>query len=338
MNYDPAPTLEPTGEFLRRRGLAYRDQRILVTGPTPSQVSGGAIAPTFRLDIQPDAELACALMQKDKQAVALVNFGDDPIPSLELLERLGELHPGCIKVALVQTDSTELYFTAVQRGIIDILLGKDASEEELELSLAAAVERSVRERAAAGLLLEVSEKHTDLARKMESTSAALFEATERLGRMNVADASTGLYGMAYFQNTWRREMARSTRYGRPLALMVMDLDGRPGEEAHSADALRGTATFLLESIRDVDFVARFGNEGFCIILPECGKQDAVELADRLREAFGERAQSGALQGLSLTIAVVACPEDESSAAGMTRLADGALRSAMASGRDQVVSA
>ena len=337
MNYDPAPTLEPTGEFLHRRGLAYRDLRILVTGATPEQFADGAIAPTFRLDIQPDAELACALIQKNKQAVALVNFGDDPIPSLQLLERLGDLHPACIKVALVKTDSTELFFAAVQRGIIDILLNADASEEELELTLAAAVERSVRERAATGLLKEVSEKHAELTRRMETTSAALFDATERLARMSVADRSTGLYGMAYFQNTWRREMARSTRYGRPLSLMVMDLDRPTSGEGVDDDALRATGTFLLESIRDVDFVARFGSEGFCIILPECGKADAVDLADRLREAFVKKSIAGPEGPLSLTVAVVACPEDESSAGAMIRLADGTLRAAMANGKNQVVS-
>ena len=337
MNYDPAPTLEPTGEFLHRRGLAYRDLRILVTGPTPEQVKDGAIAPTFRLDIQPDAELACALIQKNKQAVALVNFGSDPIPSLQLIERLGDLHPACIKVALVKTESTELFFAAVQRGIIDILLNADASEEELELALAAAVERSVRERAATGLLKEVSEKHAELTRRMETTSAALFDATERLARMNVADRSTGLYGMAYFQNTWRREMTRSTRYGRPLSLMVMDLDRPVSGEGPDDDALRATGTFLLESIRDVDFVARFGSEGFCIILPECGKADAMDLANRLREAFVNKSIAGPEGPLSLTVAVVACPEDESSAGAMVRLADSTLRAAMAGGKNQVIS-
>jgi diguanylate cyclase (GGDEF)-like protein len=338
MNYDPVPTLEPTGEFLRRRGLAYRDLRVLVTGSTPAQINEGNIDQTFRLDIQPQADLACALLQSEKHAVALVTIDSDIIPSLNLLERMGELHPGCIKVALAKTDSTEFYFAAVQRGVIDILLGADASEAEVELALASAIERSVRERAAAGLLKELGDERAELGRRMESTTQALFEATERLDRMNVADRSTGLYGMAYFQNTWRREMARSTRYGRPLALMVMDLDLPEPSIEPDGDALRATGTFLLESIRDVDFVARFGAEGFCIILPECGKTDAIELADRLRQAFRDRAEGPALAGLSLSIAVAACPEDESSAAAMIRLADAALRAAMASGRDQVVPA
>ena len=338
MNYDPAPTLEPTGEFLRRRGLAYRDLRILVAGSTPDAVDTGTIDQTFRLDIQPDHDLACALLQKEKQSVVLVELGADPIPSLELLERLGELHPGCIKVALAKTDSTELYFPAVQRGVIDIVLGADASEAELELALASGVERSVRERAAASLLQEVTAEREELARRMEGTTQALFEANERLGRMSVADTSTGLYGMSYFQNTWRREMARSTRYGRPLALMVMDLD-RPSDSSEpSTDALRATGTFLLESIRDVDFVARFREEGFCVILPECGKSDALDLAERLRQAFVERAGSAELADLTLTIAVAACPEDESSAAAMIQAADSALRGAMASGSNQVVPA
>jgi diguanylate cyclase (GGDEF)-like protein len=338
MSYDPVPTLEPTGEFLRRRGLAYRDLRILVAGTTPAVISAGTIEQTFRLDIQPDRELACALLQKEKQAVVLVALDADPIPGLELLERLGEVHPGCIKVALLSTHSTEMFFPAVQRGVIDILLGADASEAEIELVLASAVERSTRERASAGLLNDVSTEREELARRIETTTQALFEANERLDRMNAADASTGLYGMTYFQHTWRREMTRSTRYGRPLSLMVMDLDHSVDAPKLSNDTLRATGTFLLESIRDVDFVARFRSEGFCIILPECGKSDALELAQRLCTAFANNDSAPGLSNLTLSIAVVSCPEDESSAAAMIQTADAALRAAMASGSNQVVPA
>jgi diguanylate cyclase (GGDEF)-like protein len=338
MNHDPVPTLEPTGEFLRRRGLAYRDLRVLIAGNTPDVISTGTIGQTFRLDIQPDRELACALLQKEKQAVALVALEADPIPGLELLERLGEVHPGCIKVALVSTNNTEMFFPAVQRGVIDILLGANTSEAELELVLASAVERSTRERAAAGLLKDVSDEREELARRIETTTQALFEANERLDRMNAADASTGLYGMTYFQHTWRREMTRSTRYGRPLSLMVMDLDRGANSQELSTEALRDTGTFLLESIRDVDFVARFRSEGFCIILPECGKSDALDLAQRLCDAFASNNSTASLTDLTLSIAVVSCPEDESSAAAMIQTADAALRAAMASSSNQVVPA
>ena len=241
-------------------------------------------------------------------------------------------------MALVSTSDTEMFFPAVQRGVIDILLGTNTSEAELELVLASAVERSTRERAAAGLLKDVSDEREELARRIETTTQALFEANERLDRMNAADASTGLYGMTYFQHTWRREMTRSTRYGRPLSLMVMDLDHRANSPELSTEALRDTGTFLLESIRDVDFVARFRSEGFCIILPECGKSDALELAQRLCAAVASNNSTASLTDLTLSIAVVSCPEDESSAAAMIQTADAALRAAMASSSNQVVPA
>ena len=84
-------------------------------------------------------------------------------------------------------------------------------------------------------------------------------------------------------------------------------------------------------------MGRFRDEGFAVILPECGKADGLDLAERLRLAFEQQATSGPLAGQTLSIALVACPEDESSAGAMTGLADRCLREGMARGRNQVLS-
>ena len=328
-----APSLEPTGDFLRRRGLAYRSVRILAAGPGLEPVTESGVGKTFHLDVLTDENAAAALLQREQQAVIVARVGSEP-EGTALLERLGELAPSAVKVAYAEASSPEALFPFVQRGVIDLLIPSSASAAELELALTSAVERATRERASAGLLEDLRTDHAELNRKLESTTRELKTTTERLERMSVADSETGLYGMSYFSHTWRREMARSTRYGRPLALMVLDLDER--STADSA-CLRAAGTFLLESIRDVDFVGRFRDEGFAVILPECGKADGLDLAERLRLAFEEQAKSGPLAGQTLSIALVACPEDESSAGAMTGLADRCLREGMARGRNQVLS-
>lgn len=335
---DRPPVLEATGEFLMRRQLEYRDLRVLVAGDAPELLSEAQVTQTFAFDVQPNLDLAAALLQKLGHSVVLVPLGDDQAAAMQLLERINEIRPGASKVVLGSPSDPTGMFQAVQRGVVDYLLPAGTSRAELEIILASAIERSVRDGAAADLLTEVSREREELATKLERQSQALYEASSRLDRMNVADASTGLYGHSYFRNTWRREMARSTRYGRPLALMVLDLDrGAEGDDPSDA-ALRATGSFLLESIRDVDFVARFRSEGFAVILPECNKNDALELAERLRERFAAANDDAAGGELSMTIAVAACPEDESSAPGMVQAADSALRAAMASGGNQVVPA
>ena len=332
------PVLEETGEFLQRRQNEYRDLRVLVAGEPPSVLDEPSVTQTFAFDVQPDHDLAAALLQKKGQDVALVPIAGDCAPELDLLERLNEICPGTVKVVLGTTDDPAALFRAVQRGVVDYLLPATSNRAELEIVLASAIERAVRDRAATGLLTEVSRDREELARKMESSSQALYRARGQVDRMKVTDSDTGLYGNAYFKTTWRREMARSVRYGRSLALMVLDIDlETPGEDL-SIELLRAAGTFLLESIRDVDFVARFRDEGFAMILPECNKSDALELAERLRERFGAEGSAGPLADRTVTIAVAACPEDESSAPAMIDAADSALRSAMSSGRNQVIPA
>lgn len=101
------------------------------------------------------------------------------------------------------------------------------------------------------------------------------------------DQMTGLLNHGCFKEHLNRQFQEARRYGRPLSLIMIDLDffkrindtyGHPaGDEIlmRVADAVRGTT-------RDCDYPSRYGGEELAILLPETTEEQARVLAERLR--------------------------------------------------------
>jgi diguanylate cyclase (GGDEF)-like protein len=103
------------------------------------------------------------------------------------------------------------------------------------------------------------------------------------------DALTGLHNRRYFHETLAREVARAQRYGRRLALVVLDLDDfkaindRIGHLAGDA-VLAETAERVRSVVRTADVACRVGGDEFAVILPESTAEEADQLYRRLRGA------------------------------------------------------
>lgn len=116
-------------------------------------------------------------------------------------------------------------------------------------------------------------------------NARLFGEVERLA---VTDGLTGLYNVRYFYQALERELERSRRYGHRCSLIMLDLDDfkkyndRYGHLAGD-DLLRELADLIRSALREADTAARYGGEEFVVILPETNGDQAVALAERLRE-------------------------------------------------------
>ncbi len=120
-------------------------------------------------------------------------------------------------------------------------------------------------------------------------------------RMAVTDGLTGLYNYRYFHDRLRGEIARCTRYGHALSIVMVDLDNfkaindRFGHLAGD-EVLREVARQIKRNIRgsearaamrraDVDIASRYGGEEFIIIMPEALAEGAAVAAERLRSVF-----------------------------------------------------
>ena len=118
----------------------------------------------------------------------------------------------------------------------------------------------------------------------------LRAAREEAVKLSLTDALTGVNNRRYLGDTLPSEVTRARRFGRPLSIVMCDIDHfkRVNDSyGHAAGdvVLREYAALLVERIRiDVDWVARFGGEEFVVVLPETDLTGAVQVAERLRAA------------------------------------------------------
>jgi diguanylate cyclase (GGDEF)-like protein len=158
------------------------------------------------------------------------------------------------------------------------------------------------------------------------------------------DAKTGLYNVREFATALQTEVARAQRFGRPLALIMADLDylrtinNTFGHLAGDA-VLTGIAEIFRAEVREYDVPARFGGEEFSVLLPETTRDEAVEVAERIRlavEAREFRVETNE-EPIRATVSIgVACmPADAVEATALIHAADVAVYAAKHGGRNRV---
>ena len=157
------------------------------------------------------------------------------------------------------------------------------------------------------------------------------------------DALTGLYNRRYLDGTLERELARCKREGRPLSLMMIDIDHfkqvndtyghRAGDEI-----LKATGTLLAAHARAEDIPCRYGGEEFTLVLPNMSLAVATERAEELRSTFAAMAVRFGEFDLRSTfsIGIAVYPEHGKLPDELTQRADRALYRAKAEGRNRVV--
>ena len=163
-------------------------------------------------------------------------------------------------------------------------------------------------------------------------------------RLSLADPLTGLWNYRYLQASLSREVERAIRFGRPLAVLTVDLDrfgevnadrGKPAGDAVLAEVARQ----LLGVVREVDMVFRSSGEKFVLLLPETGADGACRAAERLCTALREQpvrlgpAERELLVHCTASVGVAVHPTHAGDAASLLARADEALQSAKAAGRD-----
>lgn len=115
-------------------------------------------------------------------------------------------------------------------------------------------------------------------------NALLYEATRNT---SMTDALTGLPNSRFLYTQIDKEMARSTRRGLPLCVVVMDLDGfKPVNDTHghrSGDmVLRAVAQLLREGFRSGDTVVRYAGDEFVALLPETSAEETTAILQRVQ--------------------------------------------------------
>ena len=106
------------------------------------------------------------------------------------------------------------------------------------------------------------------------------------------DCLTGLHNRHHMEESLRREVARSTRSGAPLGVMMLDIDhfkqinDRYGHLIGDC-ILKGMGEQLVQLIRDEDIACRYGGEEFLLILPGTDGNQLKQRAEEIREQLAE---------------------------------------------------
>jgi diguanylate cyclase (GGDEF)-like protein len=167
---------------------------------------------------------------------------------------------------------------------------------------------------------------------------------EEIYRLTIIDGLTEIHNKRYLLEFLDRELARSHRYCRPLALMMFDIDrfkdvndqlGHLGGDS----TLRELAAAVKACVRKEELFARYGGEEFAIVLPETSHEGASKVAERIRllvenhpcEYEGSSYQVTISSGVAVTLGEESLTPHE-----LIRRADEKLFRAKQEGRNRVV--
>ncbi len=187
-------------------------------------------------------------------------------------------------------------------------------------------------------LLSLFANHAGLAIE----NSRLYEKTVYLSN---TDWLTKLWNHGHFQMVLSREITKARESGGNVSLMMIDIDDFKKYNDHYGHVagdqiIKTIAHLMVEASRRKDYVCRYGGEEFAIILPQANKDDARNIAQRLRDkvqAYGfPNQETQPKNRFTLSCGVATYPQDAYDKDTLIRNADEALMEAKRSGKDQIV--
>lgn len=160
---------------------------------------------------------------------------------------------------------------------------------------------------------------------------------------SITDDKTRLYNNRYLMHRLDYEVKHLKRYGGNFSLMMIDIDHfKKLNDTYghlSGDlAIQKVADLMRSACRTTDILARFGGEEFIAILTETNLENALIVAERLREKIRDTlfySDIGKEIHITASIGLCACPRHGNEAQDLLKAADDALYKAKGQGRDQV---
>ena len=178
----------------------------------------------------------------------------------------------------------------------------------------------------------------------------LDDANQELTRLSSLDGLTGISNRRQFDETLLREWRRLGRQGRPLSMLLCDVDffkqfndgygHQVGDEC-----LKAVARTLRDTLRrPADLVARYGGEEFAVILPDTEITGALQVAEAMRSAVEglnithRYSKGGSVVTISIGVASTTPSRTGSDSSVLLKRADDALYQAKQAGRNRIAAA
>ena len=167
-------------------------------------------------------------------------------------------------------------------------------------------------------------------------------------KLAITDGLTGLYNRRFFNETLTREISRATRDKNNLSLLILDVDFfKKYNDAYGHDAgdkaLIAVSNAMTKALhRGGDFAFRLGGEEFGVLFSQCGEEDSLRVANKIRKDIEalriEHSNSKVANHITVSIGllVVDFSNESIDEHGFYTMADDALYQAKESGRNKVV--
>lgn len=262
----------------------------------------------YKVWVASSAEEGLDIVRGTEFSIILTDLKFAHVNGVELVRKFRQANTNASVIAIVPFYSSRLAVEAMSKGELSDYLTKPFNIEEVKLVLRRVVDRQY-------LLKQAGQK-------------------ELYQELSIMDALTGVYNRRYLDEILRREIERAKRYNQPLSCIMADIDNFKkynDANGHLAgdDLLKKMATLLVDSVRSVDMVFRYGGEEFTLILPQTLKQGGVEVAKRTLNLVRQNLPT------TLSLGLATYSEDAQSMDELLKKADSALYQAKQTGKDRV---
>ncbi len=258
---------------------------------------------------------------EDDQIVIIKDVGDSPL--------IKEFRENLISIGVQSIIVIPIHYTEGAMGILylkTLRKGSQLSDQEIKTC-----------RIIAGM--------ASIALKNSHMFNIVKEENSLLEKMAVTDGLTMLYNHRFFVRRLNEEFKRAKRYNTDISYLMIDIDDfKKVNDTYGHQkgdiVLQKIARVIKKSVRETDVVGRYGGEEFAVLLPHTNKEDAFNLAQRIRKAvrnfkpdfFGEEAL------ITVSVGVATFPENGvETVDDFIRRADDRLYQAKHKGKDVVVS-
>ncbi len=167
---------------------------------------------------------------------------------------------------------------------------------------------------------------------------------QQVEQLSITDSLTQVQTRRYFMDRFEEEMLRAEEQNKPLSLLMVDVDHfksfNDGYGHLVGDQiLREMGAILKDTMREIDFVGRYGGEEFCVVLTDTDAEGAYNAAERIRQKVEETKIQTYEAVVNATVSVGAStfPKDAVRADDLVDKADRALYEAKKEGRNRACS-
>ncbi len=297
----------------------------------------------FLPDVVTTGKEAAEKMQAATYSIFFVDLYLPDTDGINLIQEFQQKHPDLQTVIVTGYASLESAIKAIQHQVFDYIT-KPFENERLRIVARNAQIKYNLLKENRELVNRLLFQEEELHRKISQATQQLRLVNEKLQEQARTDELTGLFNYRHFQERLEEEVYKAIRYEQPLSLLMVDIDrfkkyndtlGHPAGD----EIIRRIGQLIRETMRSIDFVARYGGDEYVVILAQTDTEPGVIAAEKLREIIAKEYQEFHLesftQGLTVSIGAASLPIHAVAPAELNSRADQALYRAKNEGRNRV---